>query len=198
MIGAFVFLMPLGILILRIFKSVKWHAINQGISVAVALLGAAMGIYIGTMYNRSKKFTSAHQIFGVIITIAMIAQFVVGYFHHRIYTQTQRTTILRTVHLSLGPILIGCGIANGFLGFPLALNPKYFWAMLALTLLMLIIILPLLFWRYKRNSNSRKTASAVGMDTGYIAQPWTMGDNRSDIDLGHMNYPASPREREFL
>jgi len=52
MIGAFVFLMPLGIIILRIFKSAKWHAVNQGISVVVALLGGAVGIYIGTMYNR--------------------------------------------------------------------------------------------------------------------------------------------------
>ena len=69
--------------------------------------------------------------------------------------------------------------------------------MLALTLLMLILLLPVLFWRWKRDSNKRKTASAVGMDTGYEAQPWTMQDSRSDIDLGHMNYPASPREREF-
>lgn len=52
MIVAFFGLMPIGLLILRIMNSVKWHAINQSLSAAVALVGMFVGVYCGTMYNR--------------------------------------------------------------------------------------------------------------------------------------------------
>jgi hypothetical protein len=52
MIFAFVGLMPVGVMILRILNSPRWHALNQTLSLALALIGSAMGIYIGTMYNR--------------------------------------------------------------------------------------------------------------------------------------------------
>jgi hypothetical protein len=48
----FVGLMPFGIVFLRIFHSVKLHALNQTLSAAGAILGGGLGIYIGTMYNR--------------------------------------------------------------------------------------------------------------------------------------------------
>lgn len=57
MILAFVGLMPLGLLILRIMNSVKWHGLNQTLSVAVALIGTAAGIYAGSMYNRVSWLT---------------------------------------------------------------------------------------------------------------------------------------------
>jgi hypothetical protein len=98
MIIAFVGLMPLGVLILRIMNSPKWHAINPTVSAGVALIGALLGV-IGFSYNRvrdslrltsfanilkSKNLITAHQIFGLVITVAMIAQFVLGFMHHRI------------------------------------------------------------------------------------------------------------------
>ncbi len=52
MILCFVGLMPLVVLILRIMNSVKWHGFNQALSAAIALIGTAVGIYAGTMYNR--------------------------------------------------------------------------------------------------------------------------------------------------
>jgi hypothetical protein len=53
MVFVFVGLMPFGIVVLRIFHSPKWHAVNQTISAIGALLGAALGVYAGTMYNRA-------------------------------------------------------------------------------------------------------------------------------------------------
>jgi hypothetical protein len=55
MILAFVGLMPLGLVILRIMNSVKWHGLNQALSAAVAILGVMLGIYCGTMYNRVRS-----------------------------------------------------------------------------------------------------------------------------------------------
>lgn len=63
MILAFVVLMPMGVFILRILNSPKWHGFNQALSAVVALIGLFLGIYIATMYNRVstpcpvKKFT---------------------------------------------------------------------------------------------------------------------------------------------
>lgn len=193
MILAFVGLMPLGLVILRFMNSVKWHGLNQTLSAAVALLGVMLGIYCGTMYNRSKNFNSAHQIFGIVITLAMIAQFVLGYMHHRIYKRTQSPTKLAPIHIWLGRVVIPAGIANGFLGFPLALNSKYNWALLGCILLAIIVLGPFAFWGWRRNSNRRKTA-LVGTDSdggpaGYQSQPWNSDVTRSDINLSQMNYP---------
>lgn len=68
MIIAFVGLMPVGILILRVMNNVKWHALNQTLSTAVALVGVVVGVYCGTMYNRVCRFFSH----GFILLIGFI------------------------------------------------------------------------------------------------------------------------------
>lgn len=131
MILAFVVLMPLGVFILRILNSPKWHGFNQTLSAIVAIIGVFLGIYIGTMYNRvstpspakinlpnclqTKSYQSAHQIFGIVIILAMIAQFILGFWHHRLHKRTLATTKLAPTHLWLGRLVIPCGIADGFL-----------------------------------------------------------------------------------
>jgi len=197
MILAFVGLMPLGIMILRIFNSPKWHGWNQTLSAAIAVLGAGLGVYCGTMYNRSKNFNSVHQIFGAVIIVAMIAQFVLGFLHHRMYKRTLAPTKLSPIHVWLGRVVIPCGIANGFLGFPLALNPKYNWALVTLVLLVIIVMGPFAFWRWKRNNAKKMNALAADSDSdghgGYHAQPWnTPGASQSDINLGRMDTGYQP------
>ncbi len=115
----------------------------------------------------------------------MIAQFVLGFMHHRIYNRTQATTKLAPIHVWLGRFVIPAGIANAFLGFPLALNPKYNWALLALVILVALVLGPFGFWRWRRNARQRKTDAAAGSFTfgGYDAQPWSGAPSRSDINL---------------
>lgn len=115
MILAFVGLMPIGILVLRVMDSPKWHGINQTLSVVVALIGACLGIYAGTMFNRTKNFNSAHQILGLMVILLMIGQFVLGFMHHRMYKKTQAPTKLAPIHVWLGRIVIPAGIVDGFL-----------------------------------------------------------------------------------
>jgi len=57
MIFAFVGLMPVGIMILRILNRPKWHGLNQAISVVLAFMGLGLGLYIGTMYQRVHLFS---------------------------------------------------------------------------------------------------------------------------------------------
>lgn len=52
MISSFVGLFPLGILLLRVGKSVRWHLINQAVAFALSFLGTVMGIIASTSYNR--------------------------------------------------------------------------------------------------------------------------------------------------
>lgn len=143
-------------------------------------------------------WNSAHQLFGIVIIVAMIGQFILGFMHHRIYKKTQAPTKLAPIHVWLGRVVIPAGIANGFLGFPLALNSKYNWALLTLILFVIIVIAPFAFWRFKRNSNKAATAAAAeGYGGGYQSQPWTTDSNAaSDVNLstypggyGQQNHP---------
>jgi hypothetical protein len=52
MIFAFVGLMPLGTLIVRLLGWSRIHGINQTFASILAIIGAAIGIYISTLYNR--------------------------------------------------------------------------------------------------------------------------------------------------
>ncbi|KAH6722261.1 hypothetical protein DL95DRAFT_352089 [Leptodontidium sp. 2 PMI_412] len=187
MILAFVGMMPVAVMVLRILNSPKWHGVAQTGSALVALLGTVVGIKAGMQYNRTKNFNSAHQIFGIIIIAAMIGQFVLGFLHHRMYKKTQLPTKLAPIHIWLGRVVIPAGIANGFIGFPLALNPKYNWALLACVLLVVVVAGPFAFWRFRRNIN-KKNALAYE-PTGYQAQPWVnRSEAQSDISLGQMDY----------
>ena len=59
MIAAFVGFMPLAVFILRILNRPAWHGIAQSVSLLVALIGVALGFYIGTLYNRVRSLTKA-------------------------------------------------------------------------------------------------------------------------------------------
>ncbi len=52
MILAFVVMMPMGIVLLRILDKPGWHGYHQALSVVIAISGAGVGIYMGTVYNR--------------------------------------------------------------------------------------------------------------------------------------------------
>ena len=52
MIITFVGLMPLSTLTLRLFKWTRMHGIDQTFASLLGLIGASVGIYISTLYNR--------------------------------------------------------------------------------------------------------------------------------------------------
>jgi hypothetical protein len=45
----------------------------------------------------------------------MVAQFVIGFMHHRIYKKTSATTKFAPIHVWLGRVVIVMGVVNGFL-----------------------------------------------------------------------------------
>lgn len=52
MVGCFVGLLPLGVLLLKFGKWVRWHGVNQGLALVVIIVGFGLGVKTGTLYNR--------------------------------------------------------------------------------------------------------------------------------------------------
>jgi len=64
--------------------------------------------------GQSRNFNSPHQIIGFIVVAALLAQFFLGFFHHRGYKKTKQPTRLATPHVWLGRGAMVLGVANGF------------------------------------------------------------------------------------
>lgn len=56
MIGCFVGLLPLGVLLLKFGKWVRWHGVNQGFAMTIIVVGFGLGVKTSTLYNRVSCF----------------------------------------------------------------------------------------------------------------------------------------------
>ena len=191
--GAFVILMPLGIIFLRILEKVRWHWVNQVLAFTVAFLGGGIGVYLSTTYNKSKSFNSAHQIIGILIILALVLQVALGWYHHRAYKSTQKSTPFGIAHRYFGQIVTIIGIANGATGLSFADNGKYVAPYLVVSAVIVALTAAwVLFtrWRANRNKKYGILSGAARSNTGFI--PPQYGEYNSDIHLGSMppsNYP---------
>lgn len=114
---AFVILMPVGVIFLRIFpSSVRWHWVNQTFASILAIVGILFGFYLSTMYTKSESFNSTHQIIGIVVIVAVILQWFIGFWHHRLYKKLQSPTYYGVAHRYLGRIAILLAVVNGGIG----------------------------------------------------------------------------------
>ncbi|KAH8691203.1 hypothetical protein BGW36DRAFT_349047 [Talaromyces proteolyticus] len=112
-----VLFLPTGVIFLRIFPgSVRWHWVSQTVSSVIGLFGAAVGFYLSTWFNKSKSFSSGHQIIGYIICAGMIVQWFLGFWQHRIYKQKQSPTKYGLIHRYLGHFVFVLAIIDGGVG----------------------------------------------------------------------------------
>lgn len=115
--GAFVLLMPTGVIFLRVVpQSVRWHWVNQTLASALVIVGGLGGLYISTMYNKSRSYNSAHQLIGILVMLAVIVQWGMGYWHHRLYKLTQSPTRYGPIHRYFGQVVLLLGVLNGGIG----------------------------------------------------------------------------------
>jgi hypothetical protein len=142
MVIAWLIIFPLGILSLRIFKSVKFHMMFQTIGLLLGIIGAATGFYLTTLYNRSKHFNSAHQIIGLLLVIALIGQWVGGFLHHRYFVRNQRPLMngkpIKGHKLVLGPIILLVGLVNAAIGFNFAVAHQWNYVYIPFAIVMII------------------------------------------------------------
>jgi positive regulator of sigma E activity len=59
MLGSFVFLFPLGSLVLKVLHKALWHGIVQIIAVVTITVGLGLGVYISTQYNKVSRIHSS-------------------------------------------------------------------------------------------------------------------------------------------
>ncbi|KAK5112884.1 hypothetical protein LTR85_011111 [Meristemomyces frigidus] len=117
---AFVLVFPLGALVLRLLKSVLWHAVAQVVGIVLVLIGLGTGIRISQEYNRTRSFTSSHQTLGLLVFCLVLIQLGLGLTSHAIFRRTKKPTLIGKIHLVLGPSLILLALVNGGLGLDLA------------------------------------------------------------------------------
>ncbi|KAF9882223.1 integral membrane protein [Colletotrichum karsti] len=173
MVGALVFMMPIGVVLLRLGDMVRWHGLNQGVALLVVIIGFILGILTSFWYTRSRGFNSAHQILGFIVVAFCMVQFALGFLHHSKYKKTGQTTIYKTVHVWLGRIVIALGTFNAFLGFSFALNRKFNYFLAGLIILLLALSIFFTFGRtWVRRRNGPAKYGAPGQPGGYNPEPW--------------------------
>ncbi|KAL8306044.1 hypothetical protein RB597_003331 [Gaeumannomyces tritici] len=186
MIFCFVGLLPLGVLMLRVGEWVRPHGITQGVAVVGIIVGFGLGVHVSGRYNRSKDFNSAHQVIGILVFIFLLAQFVIGFLHHRNHRKSQsqaevpvptpkKTLNLRPVHIWLGRSVMVMGIINAFLGFPFALSPGYNLVLAPIALAILFISTVLLFLKgflRRRLFGKKSPQPEDDAPPSYTQEPW--------------------------
>ena len=135
--------------------SFRWHWINQATASAAAFVGLGVGIYLSTIYNQSKSFNSAHQVIGIILIIGLAVQLFLGYFHHRIYKQTQRSTFYAFIHRCFGQIIIIVAVVNGGIGLSFASNNQGLVAYIILAIVVMVIYVGTLAFNRLRISKKK-------------------------------------------
>lgn len=132
---AFVLLLPLGVLFLRLssFVPVRLHYLTQATALLCALAGFGIAIAY-SYYGYGAIYNEYHQIIGIIAVVLLVGQAAGGILHHLSYkrkaasaaftpapelTKPSRTP-LAIGHIWLGRVGIALGMINAVLGFVLA------------------------------------------------------------------------------
>ncbi|KAF3387007.1 hypothetical protein F1880_000463, partial [Penicillium rolfsii] len=107
--GALILLFLFGAILFR-------HWVKQTISICLTFGGTVTSFYLSTQFAKFQSFGSMHQLLGIVILLAIITQWGVGFWHDRRYKKTQTRTMFGVVHLYFGFIVILLAIINGSIG----------------------------------------------------------------------------------
>lgn len=75
-----------------------------------------IGIYLSTMFNKSESFGSTHQILGLVCLAAVVVQWGLGFWHHRLFKITKRPTRYGPIHRFFGQSILVFAVVNGGIG----------------------------------------------------------------------------------
>ncbi|RYP05869.1 hypothetical protein DL764_003512 [Monosporascus ibericus] len=108
--AAFLFLFPLGVLLMRSGRAnaFKLHWMFQLVSTAVM----AIGVISGTVMSRERGFSTTHQWLGLFVALAVPVQGILGWRHHLAFIQIWRRTWISHVHIWMGRLVILVGWGN--------------------------------------------------------------------------------------
>ncbi|GIK07315.1 hypothetical protein Aspvir_002977 [Aspergillus viridinutans] len=174
---AFVVLFPffaISIHIIPYSKAVtRIHAPLQLITLAMAIAGLGLGVYLGIDTDQMDKY---HPIIGlVVVGMLVLFQPLMGLLQHMRFRRTGGKGVFAYMHRWLGRALIALGIVNGGLGFLLTKNsgqgaPKgaiiaysVVAGVVGLAYVIFVIVLP---FRSKKSPEAQKEVSSNGSGEG--------------------------------
>jgi hypothetical protein len=195
---AFLIIFPLGALSIGILKSVKIHMIFQTVGLVLGVIGAASGLYLSTVYNRSKHFTSGHQIIGLILVIALIGQWVGGFLHHRHFARSgvpwMNGLPIKSHRMVIGPLILILGLINGAIGFRFAIANQYNRVYIPIAVVVLIVVTLTIF---ARGFISKRIPIGKKKLVISAPQPQPFGEGFSQ-GLGGGNYATAMKRDDVL
>lgn len=196
---AFLLILPLGALSLRLVRKVRIHATAQIIGLAFVAVGFGLGVYCSLMYNKSKSFTSTHQIIGLLILGGILIQVGLGLAHHLIYMRAGTPTIMGKIHRFLGTGILTLGIANGFIGLHFAGSSMVAYGVATAIMLLIFAIFGVLILRHNRKHVYRPDKEAfIPPPTNYQDRDHEQGDfEMSEAPFASRGYVQTPRTPFF-
>ncbi|KIW55376.1 hypothetical protein PV05_07660 [Exophiala xenobiotica] len=181
MVAAFLVVFPAGYLFLRVFEKVWLHWGVQSAALLMVCVGTAAGIGVSIREDLTPSLNSGHQILGFVVTAIAITTWLVGFIGHRIYKKTGTPAKIMKGHRVLGPSTILFGLVNCFVGFNFAGNNRGMIIFGIATLLMLIFVGTLTF--FKRRQKLRK---------GPMNTPAAMNFREGQMEPRQAGPPAAP------
>jgi len=199
MLTAFIFLFPMGYLLLRYFDSVKFHWFMQSTAIIVVLFGVGAGIYESKLYNKSKSFDSGHQITGIVIFFLLFPQWVFGYTHHKQYQRKKRRTWITQSHRILGPTLLFAAIVNGGVGFKFAdAATKNIIAYVILVGVVAAIIVVMMILKTRQRKMVAQDANHAPQRFGEVYGPGESAYQSDIVLTRHASTPAGYQEEDYV
>ncbi|KAL2066753.1 hypothetical protein VTL71DRAFT_2825 [Oculimacula yallundae] len=186
-----------GILAIRsgLTDSFKMHWVVQSAAGGGIVLGCLMGIWLSIAHGG--HFSTFHQIIGLAILPGMIAQGLLGYWHHINYVKLGRRTAISDYHVWVGRGVLALGNINVGLGLKLghATSTSFYLYFGGLSLQLTILIPMWYFWSkgltiidvLKTNDIRRKSgAESAGAESEYAIveqDPFIVDDDDLDDEM---------------
>ncbi|OCK85265.1 iron reductase domain protein [Lepidopterella palustris CBS 459.81] len=180
---AVLILYPLNVILVGFFKSMKFHVVFSIIIMCFILAGFGVGIYVSGEYNRSKHFTSAHQIFGFIIVAIFIALAALGGLVSRqrrvqptpASDAPRKASTLELAHTWTGRGVWVLAIINGGTGLKFSSSPMHtqiIYALVTIAIALPLVIVYSIMWRRRRVKKEEEEEDRdVVLQAYYATQP---------------------------
>ncbi|KAI0016890.1 hypothetical protein F4780DRAFT_797051 [Xylariomycetidae sp. FL0641] len=184
MVLAFLVLFPAGVVAMRsgAARAFTHHWVVQ----AVAMLATAGGVACGLATQR--RLDTAHQVLGLVVAGALVAQACLGWKHHVDFVRIRRRTWISHSHLWLGRGVMAGGYVNLILGLLLQGYSRAYIGVF--TALVLLQATGLVFWVWRqgrRNALRARTARYKALEEEdmeapdfTLASPEESGDESED------------------
>lgn len=190
---SFVVMMPLGVIFIRILERVRWHWVNQILASGAAIVATGLGLYLASMFNKSKNYGSAHQILGLVVTAGVCVQFFLGYWHHRLYKKTKQTTVYAPNHRHFGQLVVLGGVINGGIGLSFSRASMGFIVGYSIAVIVVAILtIGPVTWKQlrSRSGEGAKRRTLYGQDLSADG-PWD-DSSREQSNINLTQYPSAP------